>query len=76
MWIDRSGAAVPAPTSAGDALAVSAITAGVVIAAGVSILACLWQTVRRCTLAYNCPAWAREWRAVAPVWSRGEGRHG
>ena len=75
MWIDRSGAAVAARTSAGDALAVSAITAGVVIAAGVSI-ACLWEIVRRCTLACNCAAWAREWRAVAPVWSRGEGRRG
>jgi hypothetical protein len=74
IWIDRSGAAVPAPTSDADAVAVATFTAGVVILAGVSVLACVWEIVRRVTLAHNCAAWEREWREVAPVWSRGAGR--
>jgi hypothetical protein len=34
IWIDRSGAAVPEPMSARDALGMAGITAGLVIVAG------------------------------------------
>ena len=27
-------------------------------------------------VAYNCACWEREWRAVEPVWTRGEGSRG
>ena len=73
IWIDRTGAALPAPTSAQDATAVAAIGAGIVIATGLSILVGAWRIVRRVTYAYNCASWEREWREVAPIWSRGEG---
>jgi hypothetical protein len=32
--------------------------------------------LRRVMLAYNCAAWEQEWRAVAPIWTRGEGKRG
>ncbi len=73
IWIDRTGAAVSAPTSTTDVLVCSAIAAGLVLAFGASALAVLWLLVRRATLAYNCAQWEREWREVAPVWSNGEG---
>jgi len=76
IWIDASGASVARPTSAQDALAVAAFAAVAVIGACLGALACLWETVRRVTLAYNCAAWEREWREVAAVWSRGEGKRG
>jgi hypothetical protein len=76
IWIDRTGAEVTAPTSSGDALTVAAIAVGIVIVGGVSILAGLWEVLRRVVLAYNCGAWEQEWREVAPIWSRGEGKRG
>lgn len=75
IWVDRSGAAVSAPTTTGDALVVSAIAAGLFIAAGLGLLALLWEVLRRVILAVNCAAWEREWRTVAPIWS-GEGKRG
>lgn len=74
IWIDGSGAAVPAPTSSGDAIAVAAMVVGIVILGSATVLAALWAILRRILLAYNCAAWEREWREVAPMWSRGEGR--
>jgi hypothetical protein len=76
IWIDRSGAAVPEPTSDGDALVMATITAAITVLAGASVLAALWGIVRRITMSYNCAAWEREWREVAAIWSRGEGRRG
>lgn len=76
IWIDPSGAAVPEPTSDGDALGIAAITAGIIIAAGASVLAALWGILKRVTLSYNCATWEREWREVAPTWSRGKGMRG
>jgi hypothetical protein len=76
IWIDRSGAAVSAPTSDADALAMATITAAITVLAGAIVLAALWGSVRRITLSYNWAAWEREWREVAAIWSRGEGRRG
>ena len=76
IWIDRSGAAVPEPTSDGDALKIATITAAITILGGAIVLAALWCVVRRITLSYNCAAWEREWREVAAIWSRGEGTRG
>lgn len=76
IWIDASGAPVPPPTSARDALAIGVLTAAVAITASLALLACLWVVLRRVTLAYNCAAWEREWREVAPIWSSGGGKRG
>jgi hypothetical protein len=76
IWIDRAGAPVPAPISDSDALAMATVVAAVIFLAGASVLAALWVAVRRITLSYNCAAWEREWREVAVIWSRGEGRRG
>jgi hypothetical protein len=74
IWIDRAGARVPEPISDSDALAMATVTAAVTFLAGASVLGALWGAVRRITLSYNCAAWEREWREVAVIWSRGEGR--
>jgi hypothetical protein len=76
IWIDRSGAAVPEPMSARDALGTAGITAGLAIVAGVMVLAVVWDVLRRVLMAYNCAAWEQEWRQVAPLWRprRGQAR--
>ena len=76
IWIDRSGAAVPEPTSDGVALEIATITAAITVLGGAIVLAALWCVVRRITLSCNCAAWEREWREVAAIWSRGEGTPG
>ena len=76
IWTDRSGSAVPPPTSTDDALLSGVIAAGLVLGAAASVLACTWALVRHATLVYNCACWEREWRAVEPVWTRGEGSRG
>jgi hypothetical protein len=76
IWIDRSGAAVPEPTSNGDALKMATITAAITVLVGTIVLAALWCLVRRITVFYNLAAWEREWREVAAVWSRSEGGRG
>jgi hypothetical protein len=75
IWTDRSGSAVPPPTSPDDALLGGVVAAGLVLGAAANVLACIWALVRHATLVYNC-GWEREWRAVEPVWTRGEGSHG
>jgi hypothetical protein len=55
IWIDRSGAAVPEPMSARDALGMAGITAGLVILAGVMVLAVLWAILGRVLMASNPP---------------------
>jgi hypothetical protein len=76
IWTDRSGSAVPPPTSPNDALLSGVVAAGLVIGAAANVLACIWALVRHATLVYNCGCWEREWRAVEPVWTRGEGSRG
>ena len=76
IWIDQSGAPVPKPTTSGDALALAGIITGLVIVAGVVVLALLWVALQRGLMAYNCAAWEQEWRAVAPLWSPDGGKRG
>ena len=76
IWIDQSGAPVPKPTTSGDALALAGIITGLVIVAGVVVLALLWVALQRGLMAYNCAAWEQEWREVAPLWSPGGGKRG
>ena len=76
IWIDRSGASVPKPATSGDALGMAGIVAGMVIFWGVTALAVLWAALQRGLMAYNCAAWEQEWREVAALWSRGEGKRG
>jgi hypothetical protein len=40
------------------------------------VLAVVWAILGRVLMAYNSAAWEQEWRQVAPLWSRGEGRRG
>jgi hypothetical protein len=74
IWIDRSGAAVPEPMSARDAFGMAGITAGLVIVAGVMVLAVVWAILGRVLMAYSRAAWEQEYRQVAPLWSRGKRR--
>ena len=74
IWIDRSGASVPKPTSPGDALGMAAVVVGLVVFAGAMVLVILWAALQRVLMAYNCAAWEQEWREVALIWSRGEGK--
>ena len=76
IWINRAGAPVPEPITDTDALAMATVIAAVTFLVGASVLAAMWGAVRRITLSYNCAAWEREWREVAGIWSRGEGRRG
>jgi hypothetical protein len=76
IWIDRSGASVPEPTTSGDALALAGIVIGLIIAGGLAALAVLWVVLRHVLVSYNCAAWEREWRDVAPLWSRDGGKRG
>ena len=76
IWTDRSGSAVPPPTSTNDALLSGVVSAGLVLGAAASVLVFVWALVRHATLVYNCASWEREWRAVEPVWTRGEGSRG
>src|SRR5689334_14079124 len=76
IWVDQSGAAVPEPMSEGEALATAVITAVVIVLAGASLLGTLWGLLKWATLTCNCARWEREWREVAPAWSRGEGTRG
>jgi hypothetical protein len=76
IWIDRSGASVPEPTTYGDALALAGTIASLIISGGVAALAVLWAVLRHVLMAYNCAAWEQEWRAVAPLWSRDGGKRG
>jgi hypothetical protein len=76
IWIDRSGAAVPESMSARNGLEMAGITAGAVIFAGLAALAVLWAVLGRVLMTCNSAAWEQEWRQVAPLWSRGEGKRG
>jgi hypothetical protein len=76
IWIDRSGASVPEPTTSGDALALAGIIAGLIISGGVAALVVLWAVLRHVLMAYNCALSEQEWRAVAPLWSRDGGKRG
>ena len=76
IWIDRSGAAVPEPMSARNGLEMAGITAGAVIFAGLAALAVLWAVLGRVLMTCNSAAWEQEWRQVAPLWSRGQGKRG
>jgi hypothetical protein len=47
-----------------------------IIVVGVMVQAVVWAVLQRVLMAYNCAGWEREWRQVAPLWSRGEGTRG
>jgi hypothetical protein len=76
IWVDRTGAVVTAPLSSTDVLVCSVIAALVAFGFGAGTLTLIWLLVRRATLAHNYAQWEREWRAVAPIWSKGEERRG
>lgn len=76
IWIDASGANVPAPITGKDALLSGFVAGGVAVAVGIALLSGLWVLVRRAAMAANCARWDAEWRDVAPLWSRGEGSRG
>jgi len=74
VWLDRSGAVVPAPMSALDAEAVGFGAGVVVVLTGGAVLAWIWWVVRRAAAARNAATWEREWAQVGPAWRREAGR--
>jgi hypothetical protein len=74
VWVDRSGAVVPAPASALDAEAAGFGAGVVVVLTGGAFLAWLWWVVRRAAAARNAATWEREWARVGPAWRRDAGR--
>lgn len=70
IWMDRSGAAVAAPTGPFEAAVLG--TAGGLGALAVqwSLLALLWVGARRVVDGRNAARWEREWQRVGPQWSR------
>ncbi len=76
IWTDASGAQVPAPGSAADALFTGVVAGAVTLGVGFAVLVGLWVLVRRLTMAANCSRWEREWREVGPAWTRGEESRG
>ena len=75
-WFDRTGSAASKPSVGTEVLLSSLTAAAVVLGFGAAVLAGLWVAVRRATFAYNRARWEREWRAVEPIWSKGEDRRG
>jgi hypothetical protein len=68
IWVDHSGAPVPAPPPQLRA-AIKGLVGGLsVLVAGGTVLAALWLFVRRATAAANARQWGREWATVAPRW--------
>ena len=76
IWTDPTGAAVPPPTSASDAVLDGLVLGGLVLGVGSSVLLGLWALVRWATTTANRARWEREWREVAPEWTRGRGTPG
>jgi hypothetical protein len=74
VWLDRSGAVVPAPMSALDAEAVGFSAGVVVVLTGGAVLAWIWWVVRRAAAVRNAANWEREWARVGPAWRREAGR--
>ena len=74
VWVDRSGAVVPAPMSALDAEAVGFGAGVVVVLTGGAVLAWIWWVVRRAAAVRNAANWEREWARVGPAWRREAGR--
>lgn len=70
IWIDRSGAAVPAPTGPIDAAFLGAACGIGVLAAVGCALAVMWVGARRAIDTRNAARWEREWERVGPQWSR------
>jgi hypothetical protein len=70
VWVDPSGAVVPAPVSVHDAQPAGLLACVAVVVAGGAVLAGLWWVVRRATAARNADIWEQEWTRVGPAWRR------
>lgn len=68
-WVDRAGAVVPEPRTAGDAAWGGVVVAVTVLALGWLVVGAAWSGTRAVLLRCNAAAWEREWAAVEPVWS-------
>ncbi|GAA4542076.1 Rv1733c family protein [Pseudonocardia xishanensis] len=69
LWVDRNGAAVPAPETWGTAVGVALANAAVLL---VALGFAVWwasRAVRAVMVRANAGAWEREWAAVEPRWS-------
>lgn len=72
VWVDRSGAVVAAPASAGDAVVIGVGAGVIAVTVGLAVLVGIWFGVRRITAARNAREWEQGWARVAPAWGRGE----
>ena len=70
VWVDPSGAVVPAPVSPDDALWAGLLACVAVVVAACALLVGLWWAVRRGTAARNADIWEQEWAQVGPAWRR------
>jgi hypothetical protein len=68
IWVDHSGAPASAPPPQLSAATRGLLSGLSVLAAGATVLAAMWLTVRRVTAAVNAHRWGREWATVAPRW--------
>jgi hypothetical protein len=70
VWVDSSGAIVPAPARPENAVVAGVLAAVGILLAGGTALAVGWYTVRNLVAACNVRRWEREWASVEPLWRR------
>jgi hypothetical protein len=70
VWVDSSGAIVPAPTRPENAVVAGVLAAVGILLAGGTVLLVGWYTVRNLVAACNSRRWEREWAGVEPIWRR------
>jgi hypothetical protein len=71
IWVDRTGARVPAPqTTKLDAVGAALLSGFGVLLAGETALGAVWVLVRRATAAANARRWEREWKTVGRSWGK------
>jgi hypothetical protein len=72
VWLDRSGAVVPAPPTDQEGVIAGVVAGGMVLVGGAVVLGSVWLATRRLTDWRNDLAWEREWARVGPAWRRGD----
>jgi hypothetical protein len=69
VWLDRSGAIVPAPAGPGGAIRSAAGGALGVLAPGAAVLGAAWAAARTALAWAAAARWEKEWAQFEPRWS-------